>query len=229
MKFKYKKMIIMISMGAMFIGCVLFSTVGTKGNKEKKTVTTVEEAAPENTEEVEVKEEEVTSIVKDLNTEVSAVVKQYLRASVACDMEALEDTVNNISYVDEKALRVKYEYIEGVNNIECYMIPGPEKDGYLVYIYRELKIKDVETLAPGLSRVYVKEGDNGEYRVYFGEDTGLENFINEVDQSAEVIELVNKVNSKMEELVSADADLKAFMERISNASNPSNASDNSDE
>ena len=215
MKFKYKKMIVMITMGTMLIGCVIFSTVSP--NKDKETSTKAlktqvsEEATPTPTQSPKV---DTTVIQKDLNPEVSKVVQNYLIASVACDMDALEDTVNDISMISEEELKLKYEYVESVNNIECYMIPGPNGDGYLVYAYRELKLKDINTLAPGLSRVYVTTGDNGEYRVFFGADTGLEDFIAKTDKSTEVTELVNKVNTKMEEAVSSDKDLKTFIEKI---------------
>ncbi len=215
MKFKYKKMIVMITMGTMLIGCVIFSTVSP--NKDKATSTkTVETKENEQVAQTptQTPNVETTVIQKDLNSEVSKVVQNYLVASVACDMDALEDTVNDISMLSEEELKLKYEYVEAVNNIECYMIPGPNGDGYLVYAYRELKLKDINTLAPGLSRVYVKTGDNGEYRVFFGADTGLEDFISKTDQSTEVTELVNKVNTKMEEAVSSDKDLKTFIEKI---------------
>ncbi|MFA9463040.1 MAG: hypothetical protein ACERKN_02000 [Velocimicrobium sp.] len=216
MKFKYKKMILMITMGTMLIGFVVFSTVSPK--KDEVTSMKTEETQEEQ-QEIEVPTPtptiDTSVIQKDLNTEVSKVVKDYLIASVACDMDALEDTLNDISMLSEDELKLKYEYVESVSNMECYMIPDPNEDGFLVYAYRELKLKDINTLAPGLSRVYVKIGDNGEYRVFFGADTGLEDFINETDQSSEVRKLVEKVNTKMEEAISADKDLKAFIDKIS--------------
>lgn len=215
MKFKYKKIIIMITMGTMLIGGVVFSTVSPQKNKVNSTKT-VETQAPEADKMPEETPKEETSVIKkDLNEKVTNVVKEYLTASVACDMEALEDTVNDISMISEEELKLKYEYVEAVKNIECYMIPGPNNKGYIVYTYRDLKLKDIDTLAPGLSRVYVEEGDNGEFRVFFGADTGLETFINKMDQSKEVVELVQKVNVKMEEAVSSDSDLKAFIDKIS--------------
>lgn len=227
MKFKYKKMVVMITMGTMLIGCVIFSTV--TPNKDKaastKTVETQENDKEETT--LETTKEETNIIKKDLNEKVSQVVKDYLIASVACDMDALEDTVNDISMINEEELKLKYEYVEAVNNIECYMVPGPDGKGYVVYTYRDLKLKDIDTLAPGLSRVYVEAGDNGEYRVFFGADTGLEDFISKTDKSSEVTELVNKVNVKMEEAVSSDADLKAFVDKIT-VSGKTNKSDKED-
>lgn len=220
MKFKYKKMVVMITMGTMLIGFVIFSTVSpgkkadSKDGKENKQEV---EAVTDTAQDI-LKDKLIISdgtIQKDLNTDVSEVVKNYLLASVNCDMDALEETVNNISMVDEDELKLKYELVESVHNIESYMVPGPEENGFLVYVYRDLKLKDIETMAPALSRVYVAAGDNGEYRVFFGADTGLEEFITKIDQSAEVTALVDKVNIKMEEALTKDADLKKFIEKIS--------------
>lgn len=214
MKFKYKKMVVMISMGTMLIGCVIFSTVNTgrgKAETERPGTQTEVTASPDPTQTPAV---DTGVIQKDLEPKVTEIVKEYLTASVACDMTALEGTVNDISLIREDELKLKYEHVEGVQNVECYMVPGSSGDGYLVYAYRELKLKGIDTLAPGLSRVYVKVGGDGEYRVFFGADTGLEDFINATDQSDEVTELVEKVNTKMEEALSSDQALKAFVDGL---------------
>lgn len=245
MKFKYKKMVIIITMCTMFIGFIIFSIVspgsgeskGTDKGKQKATEEpkatgkTAKEKDGEESKDAEgtpeaSKEPEVSGeIEKDLNKDVSEVVKKYLDASIKCDMDALEEVVSNINLIEEDELKLKYKYVEGVENIECYMVSGPEENGYLVYAYRELKIKDIDTLAPGLSRMYVSQGYDGNYRVFFGADTGLEAFIAQVDQSDKVVELVEKVNKKLEEAASSDKALKEFNDKITASSQNENTDD----
>lgn len=256
MKFKYKKMVIMITMCTMFIGFIIFSIISPNGDTpagaEKKKETAEPKTTGEDKDSKKAGEDKdaeeaggdedsgeepssepsrppvSTEIVKDLNTDVSEVVKKYLEASIKCDMDALEEVVSNINLIEEEELKLKYKYVEGVENIECYMVSGPEENGYLVYVYRELKIKDIETLAPGLSRMYVSQGYDGKFRVFFGVDTGLEAFITETDQSEKVVELVEKVNKKLEEATSTDAALKEFNDKIT-ASSQNSGDDKKDE
>ncbi len=223
MKFKYKKIVLIITMGTMLIGMVIFSVLPSNGGSTTKVEKVKEEVVEgdiKDTTEVAPKVSPAVPassdgvIKKDLNLEVSDVVKHFVEASVACDMDLLEETVSNISLIDENELKLKYQYVEGVQNIECYMVEGPDGNGYLVYAYRELKLKDIDTLAPGLSRMYVTMGDSGDYRVFFGADTGLEEFIATTDNSKEVVELVDKVNKKLEEATSADTKLKEFINNL---------------
>lgn len=238
MKFKYKKIVLLITMSTMFIGMIIFSMLESntkpstkvEENEEQKIDEQKgeEQLAEENQEEEEqdVKEAaaspepEIRGVIqKNLNAEISEVVKLYLETSVSCDMDALEEVVSNISMIDENELKLKYQSVERIENIECYMVEGPDQSGYLVYAYRELKLKNIDTLAPGLSRMYVTRGDSGEYRVFFGADTGLEEFIAATDRSKEVVELVEKVDKKLEEAKSSDAKLKEFIDALTGESN----------
>lgn len=226
MKFKYKKIAIMISMCTMLIGFIIFtvarpSSQGNSGKEDKApkqdNVVTALSAEGETkvtaspTAEPTPTPTSVTTLTLDLEPKVTEVVKAYIENCIKGDMDALEEVVSNISMMDEDELKIKYESIEKVDNIECYMIPGPVEGGYLVYAYREFKIKDIETLAPGLSRVYVTIGDDGRCRVFFGADTGIEDFIKKMDESEQVQELVARVNDKLQEAAGKDKKLKKFI------------------
>lgn len=227
MKFKYKKIILMVTMCTMFIGMVVFSILtpaedsGKKTEKEAKT-TASPQPSPEETEDV-IQETEVSPddivLVKDMEKEVSAIVEKYLTDSVNVDMDALEQDVTNISMVDEKSLKLKFKDVEAIENVVCYMVKGPLDDGYLVYTYHDLKIKGIDTLAPGLSRFYVTKDENGEYKVYFGASTGLEEFIESADSSPAVIQLKNDTDNKLTQARKSDKKLDAFVKGLSSPEN----------
>jgi len=153
-------------------------------------------------------------ITATTDEKIKSLVVQYLDASCQADMDALEDMVTDVTKIDENVLKATYANVESIQNVECYLAEGVDAASHVVYVYFELKLKDIATMAPGLNRIYVITGDDGNYRVYLEEDAAVLTRIAETDQSAEVQALVQKVNLKMEEAASLDADLKAYNDSL---------------
>ena len=142
----------------------------------------------------------------------------YFNASVSCDMEKLESLVNDVSVLNEDELKIRYELVEAVENVECYVVKGPSEVKYLVYVYSEIKFKDIATVAPGLSRITVSDTEDGSYVIFFGVDEEIEQFAKLTDASSPVQEMVQKVSSRMEEALAVDADLRALNEKMTRES-----------
>jgi hypothetical protein len=98
-------------------------------------------------------------------------------------------------------------------------LDGPKEGTYLVYVYSELKLKDIETLAPGLTRLFIITDDDGSLKVFFGADSEVEEFIKENDETDVVKKLVEKVETRMEEALSQDEDLREFNKALTEKSN----------
>lgn len=209
MKLKYKKAVLLVSMGTMFISLMAFSIgVGSKdaatNGKNGKTETVAPSVEPETD----------YTLTASADEKINELVKSYFKASVAADMETLADLVTNIEYVSEQQLKIKYEYVEEVKNIECHVMDGPEDGSYLTYVYSELKIKDIDTLAPGLSRFYIVTGEDGRLKVFFGADSEIEAFIAKADASEEVQKLAQKVQTRLNEALTSDETLMEFNKKL---------------
>ena len=229
MKLKYKKMILIISMSAMGIGMVTLSLSKPRDKKEGKEPA-VAALADANTDEEAVAADE-TKIVElvgkpgdgelrmDVYPAINELVKKYMSAKVACDYETLRTLVNDSSVIDEDDLRAKSEYIEDYRNIVCYTLNGLTEDSFIVYVYEDLKILNVNTLAPGMTRLYIKLDESGNPYIYLGAiDDETQKFIQETSTQQAVIDIINTVNTKLDEAVTKDEDLKNFVEDRSNVS-----------
>uniref|UniRef100_UPI002896DC17 hypothetical protein n=1 Tax=Anaerosporobacter sp. TaxID=1872529 RepID=UPI002896DC17 len=83
----------------------------------------------------------------------------------------------------------------------------------------DLKILNVNTLAPGMTRLYIKLDESGNPYIYLGAiDDETQKFIQETSTQQAVIDIINTVNTKLDEAVTKDEDLKNFVEDRSNAS-----------
>ena len=227
MKLKYKKIVLLITTFTMMIGMVIFSIITPSGNKvNSNEEALVKENAEDGNQTEDVLALETTQAVvegqeivleKSVDSALNQLLIDYFQASVACDMDKLSTLVSDVSILQEEELRVKYELVESVENIQCYVVKGPSAGKYLVYVYSEIKFKDIETMAPGLSRLTVVNTADGGYVIFFGADEEIEQFAKVTDSSAPVQEMVQKVSIRMEEALSKDVDLKALNEKMTGA------------
>lgn len=241
MKLKYKKIVLVVTTFTMLIGCMIFSTVSpmesSEENKETEEVigeqkekedknegeTKENTVNEQNTEQQDTKEQNAEQqdtqsqdsiLEKSTNEQINQLVNDYFDASVTCDMEKLGTLVNDVSILNKDELKLKYEFVEGIKNVECYLAKGLPENKYLVYVYSEVKFKDVATMAPGLSRLNIVKTEEGKYQIFFGADAEIEKIVKDMDSSDAVQKLVEKVGLKMEEALSSDAKLKELNEKM---------------
>lgn len=224
----YNKFIFILIAGVFLIGMTAILISGSQRKRkavadgvdvESETVEDSRQAAgkEEEASQEESSGEEAGKLVAEENAvpEIRSLITGYLEASVKADTDSIEQMIIGENSVRSEELQAWYQNVEGYQNISCYTVKNPEEEEYLVYIYGELKIKDIRTAAPGLTSLIVKKDENGAYRIYQG---GLsvqeQEFMEEADQLPEVQQLIEKVNQKLQEAVGADEDLRAFYQKL---------------
>ncbi len=195
MKFKYKKLIIFVALGTMFLSFIILSMVPNGGTGE---------TPPE---EAEVK--------KDANKDINTLVNNYFHAKLNVDMDAMEDLVSDIKQIDKNKLVAQQEYVEDYQNISCYVIANENKDAFRVYVYYDMKIKNINTLAPSLSGLYIRLGSDGDYRVYLSAlDEDEEEFIQSADKNDTVVNLKKDTAEKLKAAIASDENFRQFYQKI---------------
>ena len=117
------------------------------------------------------------NLEKDAIPEVNALITKYRSAFSSGDVNALKEVYNTTEDINEDVLTSTSKIIESYQNTACYTKRGLEENSYFVFIYDELKIKDIDQLAPNMSMVYVKSTPAGSYYIYRGEfDTATQTY-----------------------------------------------------
>ena len=223
MKLKYKKKILVITTFTMMIGMAILSTIAPAGgttSESEKLNSSEEELLDENNESQteeetqNITEKQENALEKSADNALNQLIIDYFNASIACDMDALKHLVSDVSVLNEEELKLKYELVEDIENVECYVVDGPTEGKYLVYVYSEIKFKDIKTPAPGLSRLTVVDTEEEGYVIFFGVDKEVEQFAKITDNSEPVQKMVQKVRKRMKKALSKDTDLKALNKKM---------------
>lgn len=239
MKFKYKKIIIAITMCTMCIGMVTISLIspGSSNKKESTKQEQTNKGKHEDTNEganlikeagVEEKEGELeVSNEKDLNK----LIESYLNCRLTGDEKKLGEYVTDVSEINMNELNRLRTLISEYKDIECYIVETEEKGNYIVYIYYETLFSDVETSAPGLERVYVITDSDGSLKLDFGLiPQKVKSLMEKSEKSEKVQKMIDTVNKKLEEAISKDEKLRNIYASLNGGSDKvDNATDEKNE
>ena len=100
--------------------------------------------------------------------------------------------------------------IESYTNIATYSKDGPVENSWLVYVYCECKIPNINTAVPSLRQLYVTTNDKKD--LIISDWSQYQNFVTEANKSADVQALIKDVNDRCAQLAQSDDDLKAYIE-----------------
>ena len=158
---------------------------------------------------------------QDVVPEIKQLMEQYFLSISQCDMETFLNLFTSRDTSEEEVFRSKFEqqkqYIENYQNISCYTVKGLENDTYAVYVYYEVKFKDVNTLGPALVRVYAIKCDDGQYRIFDEEASPeLEEYFNQLSANEDVRLLINQVDRQADEAMELDVELKKRISYLKN-------------
>lgn len=191
---------------------LIVSMNGKDGNGEGDTQELLTEAAME--EEYQ----------KDAYPEINELMANYYEAYAAGDNETLATLAEPLSDTEQSYIAAFSQYVEEYRNLACYTKSGLDADSYVVSVYMEIKLKDIDTVAPGLETFYLRRNKEGKLVVdtAYGQlnsktkeldrDEDIMAFLTDFNQQADVVKLWTEVQGKYEEALASDENLKTMVE-----------------
>lgn len=218
MKLKYKKLVLFISVGTICIGGIAYTVWNhNKGGKDNEPKKKVELSVTDDKFSSQSYETGMGEVVIEKNAypEINDLVTQYFDARTKADMDKLGTLVSNIENIIKEDLIELQDYIEEYQNIDCFTAELKEKGSYIVLVRSDLKLKNIDTLAPGLTGLTVKKDDNGNLVIYNGlcseEETAYKQAVYDCQG---VKELIADTEKKYKDALDSDEDLKAMYAEI---------------
>ena len=165
--------------------------------------------------EVKNKEVEEKTEVKDENPlilnedkELNKFIKKYYKALEKADIEKIRKYVDVLSDAEVDIIKNKAKSREAHENIKVYTKKGPEEDSLLVYVYLDLKFKNIKTMAPGIEPYYIKKEADGYLIINSQNSKGKDlEYTNEAGVSEDVVELYARADDAYREACSKDKEL----------------------
>ncbi|MDO5519994.1 MAG: hypothetical protein Q4G58_05840 [bacterium] len=156
-----------------------------------------------------------TSLKKNAYEKVNTLVTEYLNASKDGNMEVIAHTVSNGEELTKEQVQKPYEFVEKIQNVDCYTISVPEQGGYIVYVYYELKFVNIDTVAPGLMQLYVSVTSDDTLVILLNDlDPAVEMARKEALARDDVKQLISTANANLSEAANKDVKLKELITKF---------------
>ncbi len=208
------------AVGVLFIVLVVvlavFSIHRKNADDKKETDSTVEAEIADSlgTEPIPVPEN--AKLEQNAYEDINAFFNDYYDAVAEGDTDKMAEMGNTLDEEDKAKIQVKAGYTEDYENMSCYTKPGPEADSYIVFVYYEIKYKNIDSLAPGLSTFYLCKNSDGSYYL---KDIGslpqnMKDYITEIANQSDVQNLLAEVDKLYATNTESDPTLAAFMDSL---------------
>lgn len=167
------------------------------------------------------------NLVRD-DAAILTVVREYYTAAAAKDVDTLSTIVSPWNDEVSKSI-LQNNVVESYENISTYSKAGPVEGSYVVFVYFDGKVSNIDTLVPSLSMLYLTTDTSGSLIISDRESSKeVSDYIDQISSDADVQALVADVDSKCETAQESDPALKEFMETQSSSSDADASGDGSD-
>lgn len=200
MKLKYKKLIIIITVVTLGLGFFILTLIPTGG-------TNTQNAAS-------------ADLELNKNEDINKLVSDYFAAKKTVNVDAMSKLVSDSNQINKEKLVAMAEYVEDYKDINCYLIHSADLNAYRVYVKYNMKLKNINTLAPCLSAFYITSTSDGKYVIYLSAlDEVQEEFITSADKNDSIVKLKEQVAEELKKAVAGDDAFKQLYEKMNNEIN----------
>lgn len=200
MKLKYKKLIIIITVVTLGLGFFILTLIPTGG-------TNTQNAAS-------------ADLELNKNEDINKLVSDYFAAKKTVNVDAMSNLVSDSNQINKEKLVAMAEYVEDYKDINCYLIHSADLNAYRVYVKYNMKLKNINTLAPCLSAFCITSTSDGKYVIYLSAlDEVQEEFITSADKNDSIVKLKEQVAGELKKAVAGDDAFKQLYEKMNNEIN----------
>lgn len=202
-----------ISLICMFAAMFMFILSGcsSSGSKDKEEESDTGIIPIEN--ETNSSADAAIELTEDTDPAINELFTTYFADLAKGDVEALGKIMVNAP--DKDTVAKESEYIEDYQNIKCYSKKGLLDNTYVVYVFYEVKFKNIDTLAPSMIREYVCTNEDGTLYINNGSVDGeVASWLEEVQASDSTRNLVKSVNDALTQAAKSDQKLTDLIAKL---------------
>lgn len=161
--------------------------------------------------------EEQETLEPNGNAQLSELMNTYYTALGSKDIETLKTVVDQLSEAEQAKIEEE-TYIEGYSDIVTYTFDGQTEGTYVVIAGYNCKYKEVDTVAPGLSQMYVYTDTEGKLVIAAEiEDETVTGYMTDLQNRPEVRKLIEDTQEAYNTARASDAKLDALISSVAGA------------
>jgi hypothetical protein len=235
---KSKKYILGIGLVAIIFAISLYSINNNKKNStdpevssdiastksaesaESQVYSAADVAASEAAAEADAKVESA-EVIEDQEAEadMDVLVKEYFDLTGDYNIDILTSRTKEDKKKGQQVFDRKKEIVEKYDNIEEIIKPGQTEGTYIVFTTYDIKLKNVETLVPGMSVLIISKDESGKLLINnTPNDDSLTEYINQIASEDELKAIIEGVNEKLAAAMKEDSSLKQLVEYLNKLS-----------
>lgn len=203
---RYKTYLVAAALAAVFAcGC----------GKKDAAVEAVEGEAAEAALAEEVQAEE-NNLEENTHSSIDRLIEKYCMSIAEGDVESLAAIVDVLPEEESEKIQYRAAFIESFENIKSYTKNGPVDDSYIVFVCYDMRLINLETLAPDIICLYVSPKDeHGARYIHYGDiDESMQAYVAELEKDPEVQALYDDVSTRYQEAKASDEALAKFISTI---------------
>lgn len=190
---------------------------GNKGGETTPTPTMTQAPDEDTTSKSKEENDDSATLKKDDNAEITVLMNQYYTALGGKNIDVLKSIVDNLSEEEQASIEAETN-IEGYNDIASYTFTGQQEGTYVVIVSFNSKYKDIDTVAPGLSQMYVYTNKEGKLVIAAEiEDEAVNTYMKDIQNQPEVKTLIQETQDAYEAARASDAKLDALITSVAGA------------
>lgn len=164
---------------------------------------------------------ESAEVIEDQDTEadIDVLVKKYFDLTGNYNVDILTSRTKEDKKKGQQVFDRKKEIVEKYENIEEIIKPGQTEGSYIVFTTYDIKLKNVETLVPGMSVLIISKDDSGELLINnTPNEDSLSEYINQIASEDELKTIIEEVNKNLAAAMKKDSSLKQLVEYLNKLS-----------
>ena len=163
----------------------------------------------------------VLPLLEELPEDLVSFVENYFAVRLDGTAKQYRELFYNSGELDEQLANKRVEYIVAYHNLKCYAKRGVGEIDYVVYVENDVEIATIDTYAPSIDQLFIKYDKKGKPKIYLYNDSFTkeeEEYYTALRAEKDVVELIESVNTRLEEAISSDEALQDFFARLSEES-----------
>lgn len=159
-----------------------------------------------------------SGISEDTKKQIDVIVASYYDTTKTVDTSILAGSNEKENNKIIESIMLKREGVEEYKDIVTYVRLGLDADSFVVFSTYNIKFNNIDTLAPGMSVLYVIN-NNGNYAIKDEPDNDeLNQYINQLSSEEEIKNIIAEVNTKLTSAIEKDETLKTFITQLKDIS-----------